>query len=432
MRPTTRQVGKKPELKVDTVAVKGLVHKLKEFLTPFLTVFKRSEPREHAHRVVRGLLSDLPRKSLEPIAQLHGIHRVGLQRFVGAGRWPDKPMLETLQSAVNQQMGDENEGIIAGDGVGFPKKGTSSAGVTRQWCGRLGKVEKCQVGIFLSYAGPSGTTLINHRLALPEKWATSRWRKRMCGIPRDVKYRTHWEHFDDLLLECSDKIRHGWIGGDAEFGRCGEFRDRLNGRSERYLLEVPSDLHCRVWNKGVYAPAIGEVGVWAGTLPESCWTVLNVRNGTKGDHFVKATKIRIATRRDDGTIRDETLVVTKTIDPTPDTKYYVTNAAVDMPLGKLVQVGMRRHKIEECFQRGKSELGMDHYEVRTWTGWHHHMTFVLLALWFLVLQQNNLLRSFSPLDHTLAPVCNGRAHSQPGPTTRSPGKEGHTTYVSHP
>ena len=216
-------------------ALKEIVTGFHDFIQPYLQFFGRSEVRNNATFFLLGLLSDLPRKTAEPIAYLHGLNRQVIQRFIGAGIWDDRPLIQHLQEEVNTFMGGP-DGILIVDPSSFPKKGIHSAGVTRQWCGRLGKQDNCQLGVYVAFASEKGHTLVDDELFLPEEWIkTIRWRKD-AGIPEKITYKTTWEIADELLLGCSKNIIHGWIGGDAEFGRCAEFRDRLRDRGERYFL----------------------------------------------------------------------------------------------------------------------------------------------------------------------------------------------------
>jgi len=216
-------------------ALKEIVTGFHDFIQPYLQFFGRSEVRNNATFFLLGLLSDLPRKTAEPIAYLHGLNRQVIQRFIGTGIWDDRPLIQHLQEEVNTFMGGP-DGILIVDPSSFPKKGIHSAGVTRQWCGRLGKQDNCQLGVYVAFASEKGHTLVDDELFLPEEWIkTIRWRKD-AGIPEKITYKTTWEIADELLLGCSKNIIHGWIGGDAEFGRCAEFRDRLRDRGERYFL----------------------------------------------------------------------------------------------------------------------------------------------------------------------------------------------------
>ena len=290
-------------------------------------------------------------------------------------------------------------------------------GVKRQWCGRLGKVENCQVGVFLAYASREGHTLVDERLYLPEEWAQSPSRREKCYVPETVEFRKAWELADELVAARSSSLPHGWILGDDEFGRVTQFRDRLAARSERYMLDVPSNTHVKIRGQ---KPHVGrppdpiEAREWAGRLTKANWRLYTVRNGAKGPYQVEVAWTRVDTKRDPAKKkspwdREETLLVVRTVAQKPEIKYCLSNAALDVPIEDKVQAACSRSKIEDCLERAKGEVGLDEYEVRSWTGWHHHMTLGLLALWFLVKEHRRLKRRFPPLHGSAGALHRRRA-----------------------
>jgi SRSO17 transposase len=190
---------------------------------------------------VAGLLGGSERKSVEPIALSQGVDRRQLQHFVGVRPWDHGPLLARLQGEVAEEIGDP-EGVLVVDGSGMPKKGTESVGVTRQWCGRLGKVENCQLGIFLAYAGRGTSTLVDERLYLPRGWAEDPERRRKAKVPAQVRFKKPWELANEMLRRVGPRLPHRWVVGDTDFGRSTAFRDRLAKRGERYMLEVPKSI----------------------------------------------------------------------------------------------------------------------------------------------------------------------------------------------
>ena len=403
----------------DPQTIEGIRKTLKEivpnfyvFIQPYLSLFGRSEVRNNATFFLLGLLSDLIRKTAEPIAYLHGLNRQVIQRFLGAGGWDDRAIIKHLQEEVNTFMGSP-DGILIVDPSSFPKKGIHSVGVARQWCGRYGKQDNCQLGVFVGFASEKGHTLVDDKLFLPEEWVnTPRWRKD-AGIPESITYKKSWEIADEILIGCSNIIVHGWIGADAEFGRCGDFRDRLSNRNERYLLDIPCNLNFRFWNGTTYSVEEQGADDWCKKQKPSAWTLFDIGDGSKGKKYINGIKIRVASELIDGSLREEVLLITKTIDVIPEFKYHLTNADPRLSLGKLIQVAKRRWKIEDCFERAKGEVGMDHYEVRSWTGWHHHMTLSLLALWFLVRQNLHIEGLFPPLHSANTKVRHFRITEKP-------------------
>lgn len=406
------QVGR---VDVDPGELVPLLRELGKFLRPYLPSFGRTEARLNAERAVRGLLSDLPRKSVEPIAKLHNVVRRPLQRFVGAGPWDDNLILDRLCDQVGTKLGDD-DGLLIVDSTGFVKKGDESVGVARQWCGRIGKVDNCQVGVYLSYASEKGHTLIDHRLYLPESWANDKARREKCHVPADIPFKTGWQLADDMLAARSGQLPHSWVLGDDAFGRVNSFRDSLRDRSDRYMLDVPSNTRVKTLGqkpgRGGRPSDPKSARKWVKRIPEEKWGLYTVRYGTKGPLQVRATWTRVLTQRDSKNKkspwdREEILLVLRTVEENPRTKYCLSNAANGTAEPDLVRAGCSRWTVEDCLERAKGEVGMAQYEVRSWTGWRHHMTLALLALWFLVLQNLRLQGRFPPLHGSTNPPLRG-------------------------
>lgn len=373
-----------------------VLDRLPGFLAPFLDPLVRREQEEHLHEYVQGLLSNVPRKNVENIAYLHDHERRELQRFIGESDWAYQPMLHELAQQVGRELG-ESDAVLTLDPSGFEKDGKHSVGVKRQWLGRLGKVENGQVGVYLGYASRKGQALCNVRLYLPEEWATDRTRRQDCGVPREVRFATRQELAQQMLLEHGPLLPHQWVTGDDEMGRSSGFRGWLRDHSERYLLAVPSntsmrDLEVTIPDNPVrktrpLAPWTS-VSVWMAQVPESRWERIDVRDGEKGALVMETMKCRVQAREERRHVGpEELLFVTRVKEHNKwKTDYYLSSAPADTPLAELARVAKAQHRIEECFKCAKSEAGMADYEVRTWRGWHHHMTLVLLASWFLTLE----------------------------------------------
>src|SRR5947207_247320 len=220
--------------------LRGVLPRLETFLEPFVASLSRAEQRHNAQHYVQGLLSDLNDKNAEAIAYLHDQQRQALQKFLGQSLWDHDPLLDELSRQVGVELG-EPEGVLVLDPSAFPKKGTESVGVQRQWCGRLGKKDNCQVGVYLGYVSRQEHALVDFRLYLPKEWAGDRKRRQKAGVPKDVRFRTRHELALEMLDERGAALPHGWIAGDDEMGRCSWFRQELRSRSECYLLAVPSN-----------------------------------------------------------------------------------------------------------------------------------------------------------------------------------------------
>src|SRR3954453_6133679 len=221
-------------------AVRGCEDRLARFLERYLPRFRRAEQRHNAALVIRGLLGGLQRKTCEPIAVEAGVHRQPIQFLVGAGRWDDEAVMAEIRRHVVEELGDDRAVLIL-DACTFPKSGSDSCGVGRQWCGRLGKQENCQRGIFLAYAAPGGYAPLARQLYVPEDWAGAAARRARCHVPEGVTFRAGWRMAAELIGRSGEALPHGRVVGDDEFGRPAAFRAWLRDNGERYVLDVPSD-----------------------------------------------------------------------------------------------------------------------------------------------------------------------------------------------
>ncbi len=374
--------------------MQGLLKRLETFVEPFARSLAQPGQRRHAAEYMTGLLSKLERKTGEAIAYLHDQERQALQKFVGFVSWDHRPMLDTLARQVGDDLG-EADAVIVFDPSAFVKKGTKSVGVARQWCGRLGKVDNCQVGVFMALVSRKGHALINTRLYLPKDWAKDRVRRKAAGVPKDVKFRTRHQLALEMLDESAGCVPHGWVAGDDEMGRSSGFRGQLPTRTERYLLGVPSNTLVR--DLDVPPPEYSGRGRhrmspflrldrWCAALPEDAWTRIDVRDGEKGPLVVEVVTRRVRARTETGgTGPEELLFVTgeRQADGTFKHDYYLSNADPGVPSPELARVSKAAHRIEECFQHAKGEAGLADYQVRNWAAWHHHQSLSLLAAWFL-------------------------------------------------
>jgi len=390
------------DAKVSAGTVRHCREHLNDFLERYLPLFYREEQREHARLAIEGRLSGLERKTTEPIANQAGIPRRNLQRFVGAGEWDDEAVMAEARRHVSAELGDAN-GVLVLDPSSFPKKGTASCGVKRQWCGRLGKTENCQVGVFLWYAAAQGHAPLDRRLYLPEDWATDPERRQTTYVPTPVAFQHKWQIGLDLL-GASQQVPHAWIVADDEFGRVAEFRQTLRERGQAYVLDVPCNTLVRDLAepvprrskgskgraKGRCKPPFRRADAWASRQPANRWQELEVRAGSKGPLQVKAIRRQVQTRSQGRLGPVESLVVIRTLETQPRTWYTLTAAGPEVPLPEIVRAHGERHRVEEGLQEAKGEVGLGHYEVRSWTGWHHHITLCLLALLFVVLEKLQL------------------------------------------
>src|SRR6266478_2069272 len=394
-----------------------MVDRLGEFVVPYQQALESEANHLPMHLYLQGLLSHLPRKNAEDIATFVEVERQVIQDFIGTTPWDHRPLVQVLVGQVVHRLG-EPDGIITFDPSSFPKRGTHSVGVKRQWCGHRGKVDNCQVGVFMGYVSRHDHALLDFRLSLPEDWARDEHRRQVCHVPLEVRYQTRQGQCLEMLDMWGDQVPHGWVTGDDELGRHTQFRHELRARGERYVLGVPSNTTMR----DLEAPSPAYQGrgrrpkapwqsvrAWRTSLGLYGWTHLTVRDGEKGPVDIEMVKRRVQTRIErKRTGPEEWLVVTRrpltddrTLGPHASRdatdqdarhryQYYLTPTAgstiafKEPSLGELAQVIKAGACIEASFQRGKGEVGMDEYQVRTWQGWHHHMVLSLLAVWFLV------------------------------------------------
>jgi SRSO17 transposase len=383
------------DAEVSAAAVRGCRERLTRFLKRYLPKFYREEQRELAGVVLRGKLSHLERKTSEPIAYLAGQQRKPVQNFVGAGAWNDEAVMAEIRCEVAERRGHE-EGVAVVDGSGFAKKGDKSCGVARQWCGRLGKVDNCQVGVFLAYVSERGFAPLDRRLYLPRDWAEDRQRRQESHVPKEIEFQESWRIALDLLDRSRADVPFQWVAGDDEYGRPSAFRAALRFRKLGYVVDVPCNTSVRLIGAAAGAQEWCSVEALTKAQPSSRWRKIEVGPGSKGKKVVRALQFRVQTRDDDGrpgTV--EELVVIRTVDREPRTWYTLARApkgpdGAAVSLEKFVQVHARRHGVEEMLERAKGEVGLADYEVRGWVGWHHHMTLSLLALWFVILETDRV------------------------------------------
>jgi SRSO17 transposase len=387
----------------------GVRGRLREFMEPFAECLWRAEQKDHARQYVEGLLSDLESKNAESIAYLHGLGRKAIQHFLGESAWDHEPLVDELVRQVAAGIG-EADGVLVIDPSAHGKKGNGSVGVKPQWNGRRGKIDNCQVGIYLAYASRKEHVLVDERLFLPREWADDRRRREKCGVARDVRFRTRHELALEMLRAHRKRLPHAWVAaegqaalkarpalagvGDDEMGRSARFRASLRAMRETYLLAVPSNTRVRdlegrapTWS-GVGRPPkcpLEQAQKWAARQPAKAWTEIEVRLGEKGPVVVECLKRRVhALTHERRNGPEELLFVTRErVGDKMKHDYFLSNAKPETALRELARVARAEHRVEECFQRAKGEAGLSDYEVRTWRGWHHHQVLTFLATWFL-------------------------------------------------
>jgi len=388
--------------------VEALGEELAAYHAHFAPLFKRAEQRQQAAHYLAGQLLDLERKSIEPMAlALPDGNVQALQQFIGVGAWDDEAILRRHQALVAETLGDPETGVLIVDGCDFPKQGRESVGVAWQWCGALGKVANCPASVVACYASANGYTLADRRLYLPEKWfgADYRQRRRRCGVPATATFRTRPELAAEMLAALRERgdLPVRWVTADEHFGLNTPFLDQVAGLGLHYFVEVPQDT--RVWVHRPRTavppakphgrpprrarvqpdePAPVRVEHLAAQVPASEWRAWTIKEGAKGPLVAEFAFRRAVAVRDDLPGPDVWVVLRRRPDDPSETKVYLASAPAATTQETLVWLSGRRWPVESAIQESKSELGLDHYEVRGWVGWHHHTTMTLLAHHFLV------------------------------------------------
>lgn len=398
---------------LDSRIPNGMLDRLEQFVQPFAACLTSSQQREHVREYVAGLCSDVKRKNSETIAYLYDQERHAIQKFIGQSPWDDRPLIGELARQVGTELG-EPDGVLVFDPSGFKKQGKDSVGVARQWCGRLGKIDNCQVGVYLGYVSRKEHALVDTRLYLNKDWAKDKKRRKKCGVPRDIRFCTRHTLALEMLAEHGKVLPHAWIAGDDEMGRSSAFRRDLRVLGERYVLAVPSNTLVRdleasppEYSGRGRQPQVPYIRVdrWCEGLSESDWTTIDVRDGAKGPLLVEAVKRPVqakSDRRRNGP--EEVLVVVREeqSDGTMKHDYHLSNGAPETTLAEFVRVVKAEHRIEECLERAKSDAALAQYQVRNWRGWHHHQTLSLLAAWFLTKEDMRGKKIHSSTD---GPTC---------------------------
>jgi SRSO17 transposase len=387
--------------------VEGFMEELWEFQSAFHDCFARSEPRAHFFDYMVGQLSRLERKSIEPMAlHVEGGTIRGMQRFISDVRWDEEQMLWNYHQLVADALGDP-DGVLMFDETGFVKKGKDSVGVARQYCGSLGKVENCQVGVFAGYASRQGYALVDKRLFLPERWFAEAYaaRRAKCHVPMEVTFQSKPQLAATMLQAIVHEglLPFKYVVADCLYGNSPDFLDAVDTcGGVTTFVAIPADTRCwlqrprmedktytykgDVRSKRVVVAlnnAPRSVAAVAACLPASSWYQRTVSEGTKGPIAYAFARQRVMLCRDGLPDRTVWLVIKRTMGTEPRYSYYISNAPASTPLRTFVWLSGLRWAVEQCFEEGKTELGMAHYEVRKYPGWHHHMLTTMLAHFFL-------------------------------------------------
>ncbi len=395
-----------PEWNLAKKDIHQMVDELERYYQDFEPAFDRCDQAAHGWVYLRGLLSDLPRKVTERIALRFGVNVRSLQHFIGQSPWSREGMLQRHQARVVETLGEE-DGVLLVDESGMVKQGQHSVGVARQWCGSVGKVANSQVGVYLGYASRKGHSFLDAGLYLPQEWfeETHQVPRQMCGVPKERSYQTKPEIALELLAHALERgeLPFQWVAADELYGDSPAFRDGIAALDKWYFVEIRCTT--RIW---LERPEVG-VPTWKGKgrrptrirlrnpqqtpiqvneltrqLPAATWGRARIKEGTKGPLVCDFACLRVIEVRDDLPGQELWLILRRNLDDPTEIKYYFSNAPADIDPAELVRMSGMRWPVEIILRAGKVEVGFDHYELRSWIGWHHHMLFVFLAHHFLV------------------------------------------------
>jgi SRSO17 transposase len=395
-----------PQCNLTAQDVKQFSQELARYVDLLRPTFERTEQVGWGQVYLNGLLGDVPRKNTERIALEAEVNVRSLQHFIGQSPWKREPVVALHQRLLAETLG-EGDGVALIDESGVVKQGEDSVGVAAQYCGSVGKVANCQVGVYLGYASRKGYSLLEGRLFIPDEWfdEAQRDKRTACGMPEELTYQTKPQIGLALLRQAIDRgsLPFQWVAADEVYGDSPAFRDGVAALNKWYLTEIKCST--RVWRNRpqVYLPA------WRGRgprskrlrlrnpadlpqrvdrlparIPPEGWVRATIKEGSKGPITCDFAFLRVIEVRDRLPGPQVWLIIRRNIvDPTV-IKFYFSNAPESTPLLEFVRISGMRWPIETVFEEAKGEVGFDHYEMRSWLGWHHHMLLASLAHYFLV------------------------------------------------
>lgn len=400
-----------PECNLSDKDVEQFVEELEDYARLFEPAFRRREQWAWSRVYLKGLLGDTARKTAERIALDLGENVRDLQHFVGQSPWQNEPAVIIHQGLMANTLG-EADGVMLIDESGVVKQGQDSVGVVAQYCGSVGKVANSQVGVHLGYVSRIGYSLVDSRLFVPDEWfdQAHAQRRQACGVPADLSFQTKPE-IGLALLQAAVKrnepaqagLPFQWVAADELYGDSPAFRDGVAALNKWYFTEIKSTTQVWLTRPEVSVPdwkgqgrhptrlrvrnpsetAI-TVQTLAAQIPQPAWTRATIKEGSKGPIVCDFAFLRLIESRGSLPGPAVWLVLRRNLDNPAELKFYFSNAPADISSLELVRLSGMRWPIEIIFEEGKGEIGFDHYETRSWLGWHHHMLLISLAHHFLV------------------------------------------------
>ena len=395
-----------PECNLSPEDVGRFLEELQDYLEMFKPAFQRVEQRIHSVAYLRGLLGEALRKNVEQMALDLGEKVRSLQYFVGQSAWEVEPVIAIHQQLVGETLGEE-DGVALIDESSVVKQGSQSVGVAAQYCGSVGKIANGQVGVYLGYASRKGYSLLEGRLFMPDEWfeETHAERRGACGVGEDLAYQTKPEIGLKLVQKAVQRgsLPFQWLAADELYGDSPAFRDGIDALDKWYFTEIKSTtpiwrtrpkVHVPQW-KGrgrrptrlrLQNPSAHPLQVkqLVRNIPKMDWVRATVKEGSQGPIVCDFAFLRVTESRANLPANKLWLIIRRNLDDPSVIKYYFSNAPANTPLTEFVRISGMRWPIETIFEEAKGEIGLDHYEMRSWLGWHHHMLLVSLAHHFLV------------------------------------------------
>jgi len=386
--------------------IENFMQEMTGYVEEFEDAFQRAEQLAWSQSYMRGLLGEASRKNIERMALEQGENVRSMQHFIGQSPWEREPVVAIHQRLVAEDLG-EADGVALIDESSVVKQGNDSVGVAAQYCGSVGKTANGQVGVYLGYASRKGYSLIEGQLFVPDEWFEEAHaeRRHACGVPEDLAYQTKPEIGLELLKKAVKRgdLPFQWVAADELYGDSPAFRDGVADLGKWYFTEIKSNT--RVWR---VRPEV-HIPEWKGRgrcptrlrlrhpsdhpvqvkelvkgIPKEGWTRATIKEGSKGPIVCDFAFLRLSESRRNLPGPEVWLILRRNLEDPSIIKYYFSNAPVETPVIEFVRISGMRWPIETIFEEAKGEVGFDHYEMRSWLGWHHHMLLVSLAHHFLV------------------------------------------------
>ncbi len=404
---------------MNTAEIQRLARYIGGYQDRFDPLFGRAETRRWAREYVGGLLMDMERKNCWQIAEARQIpaeHLKSLQHFLYGSTWVWKPVIDEMGRLVDEHLGSD-EGIVVVDESGVRRWGEKSVGISRQYIGNVGKVDNGQVGVYLTYASEHGQAFLDTRLFIPEEWFDDPDRCREAGIPRDAIFRTKPQLAAAMVEAARARgIRARWLTADEAYGDTPHFLDVVDAVGWWYVAEVKTTVEVWPVRPKVLPPsppgATGRprkrprlarksdksapVAKLAARLTKGDWRRITVAQGSQGRRVFDFAFLRVVEKRCGLPGRDAWLMVRRSIDQSPEIKYYLSNAPADVDLERMAAVGSERWRVESAIKEAKGQTGLDESEGRSWKHWHHHTALSMLAHAFLTCARVSWSKTHSP------------------------------------